>query len=473
MIELGLLLLGGHLLRRYWYGLALIGLAWALVGAWIFVDALDGSPLFPIKTFGYLLLIESIAALAGSGNFADPHFSLRRWRGVAMLVLSLLIIDARPSSHMVLAVLLGLGFALDGGCRLVGAWVVHFEGWVWSLLVGVIEIVFAVFIFMPSILSVYEFVPSTIWTYHTVFPFCIGLGMMLSGVGLLRRGWQFHGLRPEVMLSEMLMQGRDEADCLMPLQSPPSSPCKLIVHVWTPSGSALEVVPAPLINRYIAAVDGAGVISTGHAALEFGTDVYVSHYPAVEIDRSSQDFRRALRATAENDVDGLFQPDYAQESAEWCESDVKIRFAHFSASRLYTFWRHYRVDTTYNLTKRNCSSSVARCLEASLEGVMCSGRFWVLDLLRTMINPELWLASQLRRRAESMAWTPGIMLDYARALNAAVQPAPLGWPTLFAALGRSGRYIWLVVRGRPIPNIQAMRRKSEADMRKLDTALTK
>jgi hypothetical protein len=43
----------------------------------------------------------------------------------------------------------------------------------------------------------------------------------------------------------------------------------LTVHVWTPVGSAPgETTPRPVINRYIAAVDRDGIISTGHAALE-------------------------------------------------------------------------------------------------------------------------------------------------------------------------------------------------------------
>jgi hypothetical protein len=47
-------------------------------------------------------------------------------------------------------------------------------------------------------------------------------------------------------------------------------------------------------------------------------------------------------------------------------------------------------------------------------------------------NPELWVASQLRKHAEAMAWTPGLVLDYARALRVAINPPPLGIVTLTA-----------------------------------------
>jgi hypothetical protein len=42
--------------------------------------------------------------------------------------------------------------------------------------------------------------------------------------------------------------------------------------------------------------------------------------------------------------------------------------------------------------------------------------------LRLLLIPELWIAAQLRKRATNMAWTPGLVLDYTRALHAIVHP---------------------------------------------------
>ncbi len=67
-----------------------------------------------------------------------------------------------------------------------------------------------------------------------------------------------------------------------------------------------------------------------------------------------------------------------------------------------------------------------------------------------MVNPELWVAAQLRKRAEAMAWTPGFVLDYARALKAAIHPTPLGWYTLIASTKRFWRYAQMIRRGEPI-----------------------
>ena len=150
----------------------------------------------------------------------------------------------------------------------------------------------------------------------------------------------------------------------------------------------------------------------------------MSLYPAQEIDRSPEQFG-ALRATAENDVPGVFQPDYATEAQAWCPSTTQVRIRNYDAAKLQAFWDVYRQDATYNLTHRNCSSSVSRALEAALDGVV--GRLhgpqagWRV-LLRLLLTPELWVASQIRKRALTMAWTPGLTLDYARALSMLADP---------------------------------------------------
>jgi hypothetical protein len=57
-----------------------------------------------------------------------------------------------------------------------------------------------------------------------------------------------------------------------------------------------------------------------------------------------------------------------------------------------------------------------------------------------MFTPEIWVASQIRKRAVTMAWTPGMVLDYARALRAVVHPRPLSWAaSLQLALRQSRR----------------------------------
>jgi hypothetical protein len=50
--------------------------------------------------------------------------------------------------------------------------------------------------------------------------------------------------------------------------------------------------------------------------------------------------------------------------------------------------------------------------------------------MRAIVSPELWVASLLRTRAETMAWTPGLVLDYARALSGVIEPPPVAWIVL-------------------------------------------
>ena len=155
-------------------------------------------------------------------------------------------------------------------------------------------------------------------------------------------------------------------------------------------------------------------------------DIYISHYPALDLDHSPEEFARLFRATPDNNVKGHFQPSYAFESADWCPADARVDFHMYDAARLRAHWEAYRADDTYNLTNRNCSVTVAAALEAALEGTLGAGagwgRFW-----RLLVNPDLWVAALLRARAESMTWTPGLVLDYARALGELVEPQRSPW----------------------------------------------
>ena len=70
---------------------------------------------------------------------------------------------------------------------------------------------------------------------------------------------------------------------------------------------------------------------------------------------------------------------------------------------------------------------LAFALEASMDGVLAErSRRW-RSVLQTLLMPELWIAAQVRKRAMTMAWTPGLVMDYARALRVIVHPVPRPW----------------------------------------------
>ena len=56
------------------------------------------------------------------------------------------------------------------------------------------------------------------------------------------------------------------------------------------------------------------------------------------------------------------------KSAEWCPATRHVAFRRFNPARLRAFWEAYRQDATYNLTYRNCSSTVALALDCAIEG---------------------------------------------------------------------------------------------------------
>lgn len=439
MLRLVLILLGADFIRARWLTVALVGAVWGALGVAIFIDALDGVTYFPIHLFGYLLIVEALVTLVATTSNLGTQTVLRKSRGVVFLLLGLLVIDPHWVSNFILAILFGIVFAVDGTFRIASAQVVRFRGWLLSLLAGVGEVMFAVFMLEPY--------PTF---YVGTVPYCIGAGLILSGFGALRLAMNLRRLPSGTSLAAMLARTADPQTLALPRWDGGAPVSPLIVHVWTPLGSVQDAAPQPLVDRYVAAVDGKGTISTGHAALEVSPALYVSHYPADEIEHSPEDFRRILRATRENNVPGIFQPSYARESAEWCESTVKVVFERYDFARLQAFWSVYSRDTTYNLTNRNCSSTVAACVEAALEGAFRGEGRSGVNIFSAMLIPELWVASQLRRHAEAMAWTPGLVLDYARALRVAIDPPPLGWVTLAGVAAHVYRYARALRRGEPL-----------------------
>ncbi|MDI2590874.1 DUF308 domain-containing protein [Pseudomonas sp. 681] len=432
MVRLSVILLGNDFVRRRWSTLALVGVAWGVAGIAIFIDALDGVTYFPLHVFGYLLLVEALIILLVPTPQTGTASALRRARGVTFLILGLLIVDSHHAASLILAVLFGVAFFADGCFRLAAAVVVRFSGWQLALLTGLFEIAFALFILEPY--------PTL---YAGTVPYCIGMSIFLSGCVLLRQAFRLRGWQSPTTPSV----NRETA--------PGPRPDALVIHVWTPGGTAEDsVVSNPLLSRYIAAVDIKGVVSAGHAALECGPDLYISHYPADDIDRSTGDFVRLLRATPNNDVAGRFLPSYSSEVAEWCESSVQVRFERYDVVRLKAFWADYQRNTTYNLTSRNCSSAVAHSLEAAFEGAMNRGHSSMMDFARVIMSPEFWVAAQLRKRAEAMAWTPGLLLDYALALHAAIEPAPPGWYSVSASIKRASGYAADALRGRAVHPVQ-------------------
>lgn len=428
MVRLVLLLLGVDYLRKRSTSLMLLGLLWLISGIVIFVDALDGALYFPIKFFAYLFLAEGIATLMVAGTGVGGQRVLRYIKGVAVVVAAVLIFIGHHHGNFILSMIFGTLFLVDGLLQSVAAYMVRYTRWRISLTWGVLEILLAVFFYQPY--------PTH---YVGTLPYCLGLFLFFGGFNLVMLSVRVRSLtrnpafgsstRPS--LKPETNAGHHPVDAVEWDGPPREDEPALTVHVWTPTGSA-KAAPQhyPVIDRYIAAVDVNGVISTGHAALESPEGIYISLYPGIEIDRSPEEFTRLLRATRENDVPGVFQPDYLTESQAWCPSTVRVRIRNYDPAKLAAFWASYRAEKIYNLTHRNCSSSVALALEAAIDGSfgrLRGDRAGWGAFVRVLVTPELWVAAQIRKRAVTMAWTPGLALDYARALSMLADPRPFAW----------------------------------------------
>lgn len=421
MLQIAFLLAGAAFVRKAAPFFMVAGVLWGGLGLCIFIDGLQGGRHFPLHLFGIFLLIDSLVSLALGSATRDTQRGIFYFKGGLFLLIAILILSGRHDGTLAMAIVLGIAYFIIGLFSIASAVVVRFAHWRRVLLAGILQIIFAIFLFLPF--------PSE----HdgTVSQF-IGMVMITGGSQSVLLSLRMRQIRHgrsvfDILAPQGLMPRKREA--LPPtVDSPPGE--QLTVHVWTPEGSAKQqTLPRPVINRYIAAVDADGVISTGHAALEFPPALYISLYPAAEIDRSPSEFFNLLKAVEANTVAGKYQPSYPYEAGIWCESDRKIHFSTFNAASLTRFWTQYRQSETYNLTWRNCSSTVAYALEAALDGALkerCSrGGF-----ARLFFIPELWIAGQLRKRATNMAWTPGLVLDYTQALHAVVHPTDVSLMSL-------------------------------------------
>ena len=405
MIELFLILCGSRLIREKWWMLFSLGALWMLFGGFLFLDALDGSLVIPIGYYTIPLACDGAWALLSAPSRTGAGRSLRLAKGITCFLVVALILFVPRHSGVVIGLLVGLFLCLDAAWRGTSAWVVRYDGWQRGLCFAGLEFLFGFWSFVP---------------WPTAFEGEVGIDMgtllLVSAFTLCSLALRIRSLPPGLSILSVLNRGEK---ALLVDNGPEGHtlPETAIVHIWTPTGDMAPVNRG--VSRYVAAVDKSGVVSAGHAALELPPDVYISHYPAVEIDRSGAEFTKVLRGTPDNSVPGKFQTSYAKEVAEVADrgdSTVQVPLPGLNGRAIRRFWREYSTDTTYNLTTRSCASVVVKALDAGLDGLFAQKIRSPLFLFLLMLTPEFRVAGFMRRRAKAMTWTPGMALDYARAL---------------------------------------------------------
>ena len=401
MLQITLHLLGTEFVKKTRSHLLLISLFWGIIGLFTFIDGLDGKV---FDAFCYFVILESIATLVIAPNSHGIHRKVLFLKGLLFLFsITLAFIDVK-GSNFILSLAFGLIYLSVGVFNIASAIVVRFVIWRRVILWGSIQIGYSVFLIL---------------NYNYVISYFLGFIMMTSSI------------RSIIVLIKLNQNKDNNSKNNFHMDNQSSSKnvsVPLTVHIWTPEGSAENpYIPRPVINRYIAATDIKGIISTGHAAIELGSELYMSLYPKEEIDRSPTEFIRTLKATPENNVLGRYLSDYQSEVSEWCESNIKINFTKYNVQTLKQFWENNYQNPIYNLTSNNCSSNTAYALEAALDGVLHNENSNILTFFKIITKPEVWLAAQIRNRAIMMAWTPGLVMDYTRALHSIVQPVSKPW----------------------------------------------
>ncbi|WP_437612715.1 HdeD family acid-resistance protein [Erwinia sp. V71] len=415
MIRLIFLLVGAHVLKSRWVLMALFGLCWVIVGAAVLCDiAADGRLSVPLDVLALLLIVEGVVEIAAALIMDIRVYWPGVWKGGSFLLIAFLVFDLPWDNNIFASLLFGLVFLGDGLFRIASAAVLRTVKWRREVIVGVTEIALSMLIFSN-------------WPFHhhITVPLCFSLLLLSSGVSLILMARQILLLPENTSVMSLPLFTRrglrrwHGANYLHPPFPPQRQLLALTVFVWTPLGSATVIERRRVIDRYIAAVDHNGVISTGHISLQLLPDLYISQYPQEDIDRDSRDFRAMLRSGEENDMAGRFLHSLEEEIADWCAPDQQVQFTRYNAQALHHFWQMYSADNTYNLTSRNCSSTVIQALDVAIEGAM--GHLF-LPAVRLFFDPNFWLLGLVRGRAEEMTWTPGLALDYVRLLKAVVEP---------------------------------------------------
>lgn len=421
MIRLVILLLGAKPLRASWWVFVVLGVCSLLLSLVFIDDLLDSAIIVTTDFVGIVLVIEGLVRLLTLAAIGFPNATIPVLKSLGFFALGFISIDVPWDDNIVATIVLGSALAIDGLFRFVAAAIIQSSRWRYSVVVGLIELVMAGLVWAP-------------WPVphrHTV-PFCIGVALLAASWSLCRLGLQLRRLQPGSSVTDLpLFAGPNwhGRGVLHPSQTRATSwenSDALTVHVWTPVGSAVNPQRRPVIDRYVAAIDQGGVISTGHAALSLPPATYVSLCPENDIDHSPDDFGHMLRADIENDVPGRFKSSFAEECASWREPDREVAFHRYNAGGLRAFLALYQQVPVYNLTSRNCSSTVALSLDAAVEGALGQGRPW-RTLLALLTDPAMWLLVLWRARAEAMRWTPGLVLDYAQTLEHVVEGRRQRW----------------------------------------------
>lgn len=422
-MNIALLLLGpANLHRNRWY-LAALGLALMATGAAIGFETHETVTLVSLEAIGWILVAMGLARIAFALLAGGEMAVLLGLRGLAFVVLGLAAADYPLESGNAVPWLFGMALLMNGLYQVGSALVIRYPGFGWLLISGGLHLGFGGMLF-------FRWREAASW----VVPLALGAGVALLGLVMLRMALRLGSILPDIeeggaqaavrYFLEFHVAHRFHRRYLaLPVgfRGHPDvggAHGDLFVHVWTPTTVAKVERRFNPVSRYVAARDEAGKFAVGHAAMEMKPDVYISHSDGDPTAFDSQE--QVWQTLRSRDVPGVFRPSFEEEVASYMVPPASIRFRNFNEDQLRSFWSLYRAVDAYNFTNRNCSVAVAMALEAALMGSLARYRR-IRNVLGLLWNKDLWVAHFIRLKAREMVWTPGMMLDYAAALQRVVE----------------------------------------------------
>jgi uncharacterized membrane protein HdeD (DUF308 family) len=422
-MNLALLLLGpGNLYKSRWYVTAM-GVMLTLIGLLIVFDPSDTVTLITLEAFGWVMVIIGLAkiafALLAGGGRMPSFFS---FQGIVFIVLGIAIADFPNQSGNAVPWLFAVALLVNGLYQTLSSLVIRYPNWGWFLASGIAHLVVGGLLFFKWKLVI-----------TLVVPIFLGAGLVLMGLttlrAALRLGRYLKGAKSgdsEMAIRYFLdfhVANRFRKNYMMPEPAAPPEIHQehddLLVHVWTPTTVAKSDHDPNIVSRYVAARDKEGKYSVGHSALEMNPDIYISHCDGDPTAFDTGD--EVWQTLRSKDAPGEFLPSFEEEIKTYVMPSATIRFRNFNSKQLRTFWTMYRQETRYNFTNRNCSVAVALALEAGLMGSLDTGQKRFRTLFYLLTNKDLWVAHFIRWKAREMIWTPGMMLEYAVALQRVVE----------------------------------------------------
>ena len=164
-----------------------------------------------------------------------------------------------------------------------------------------------------------------------------------------------------------------------------------------------------------------------HATLECGPDIYISFCPQNDLAHldpeksSASNMKRAIRMDQHYRMPARWRMSYQEDLALRGEPTHTIQVTNYSYQRLSQFQNFARERLTYHITRQNCCTTVVDALEISIFGWYNRYQLKSLLLIKLIVNDLFWLASSLRFRAQSFAWTTTGLLKYSQAMSVLLQ----------------------------------------------------